>query len=538
MPDSDDEEDFEERPSLSLQHEEPSRQRSPEAEHDKSPVVNQAVTSNNPTVKSQPDESRSQLVSHSVVVEIPAKSAGTIYADGNGVTNDDEDLDGRPWSDDLDATTGQRPSTAELLQQQLRAGLETCSQILRPTSPAADLSDTDSPLSSPPSSPEALDSAVLTTRTIEHDRHPETAHPGPRFFAPARTFRPRTSIQNNPYTLEYAKYQQQCRQRGLAPIRPENFRPGQTHEETQVSDAQASSQRASSSPAQLSAVEERVSDEEESQSPVRAARSSGHFRATSDEEELPDISDILRGAVPLTHDRRNTHGPRKKRGFGPNLDHRESFRMPSLSPGFDDSNDRDTEHNSMFDLPLSPPRSDGLDIFGVGKAGIPNTNGSFTPRPLPTPVLSSDRQPTKRSIVEVSSSSETESERTASQRSQSPSDESQRYVNIRRRIKGVLPASWLRLDAKQQTKKVDPRSHTSPTKVSPVKGIATRVTNAAPGSTQRMIISDDDSDTTDPSDQQNRPSLQALQDLFDEDEDLTMYDVVEEDAVDAMLHLT
>ena len=529
VPDSDDEEDFEERPDKASQQ--PSR----EAEHDEPPLANQAVAINSLPVKSQPDASRSQSTSHRAVVGIPAKSAGSVHADEDGVTNHDEDVDGQPWSDDLDAATGQSPSTAELLQQQLRAGLETCSQILRPTSPLADRSDTDSPLSSPPSSPEALDGALLETRRIEHNRHLETSHPDPRFFAPARTFRPRTSIQNNPYTLEYAKYQQQCRQRGLAPIRPENFRPGQPHEETQVSDAQASSQQASSSPAQLSAVDERVSEEEESQSPVRGTRSSGRFRAPSHEEELPDITDILRGAVPLTYDRQKTYSPSKNRSFGPSAERRESFRVPSLSPGFDDGNDDDTRNHNMYDLPLSPPRSDGLDASSVGRAAIPNINTTITPRPLLTPVLSSGRQPTKRSIVEVSSSSETDSEPATSQRSQSPSDESQRYVNIRRRIKGVLPASWLRLDAKQQTKKIDPRSHASPTRVSPVKGIATRVTSAFPQSTQRMLISDDDSDTTDSNSRQARQTLSAPQNLFDEDDDFTMYEVVEDDAVDAML---
>ena len=529
VPDSDDEEDFEERPH------EPSQQPSREAEHHESPVANQAVARNNLQLKSQAGEIRSQSTSQRVVVEIPAKSAGTNHTDKDGVTNDDDDLDGRPWSDDLDAATGQSPSTAELLRQQLRTGLETCSQILRPTSPVADLSDTDSPLSSPPSSPEAFDSTLLETRTIAQDRRIETPQPDPRFFAPARNFRPRTSIQNNPYTLEYAKYQQQCRQRGLAPIRPENFRPGQSHEETQVSDAQASSQQASSSPAQLSAVDERVSDQEESQSPLRGTRSSGHFRAPSHEEELPDITDILRGAVPPTRQRQKTHRPSKNKSFGPNLERRESFRVPSLSPGFDVGNDNGTKDVSMFDLPLSPPRSDGLDTSSVGRAAIPEINATVTPRPLLTPVLSSDRQPTKRSIIEVSSSSETESERSASQRSQSPNNESQRYVNIRRRIKGVLPASWLRLDAKQQTKKIDPRSHASPTKVSPVKGIATRVTSTAPRGTQRMLISDDDSDTTDLSGRHDGPNLQAPQLLFDEGDDFSMYDVVEDDDIDAML---
>ena len=529
VPDSDDEEDFEDTPDK------PSQQPSREAEHGTPPVANKAVTRTNLPAKSQLGESRSQSTSHRLVVEIPAKSAGNIDVDEDGITNNDDDLDGRPWSEDPDAAPGQSPSTAELLQQQLRKGLETCSQILRPTSPVADPSDTDSPLSSPPSSPEALDSTLLDTRTIEHDRTLKTPHPDPRFFTPARTFRPRTSIQNNPYTLEYAKYQQQCRQRGLAPIRPEKFRPGQTHDETQASDAQASSQQASSSPAQLSAVDERVSDEEESQSPVRGTRSSGHLRAMSDDQELPDIADILRGAVPSTRERQKTHRPTKIRTLSSSLDHRESFRVPSISPGFDESNGIGTGDHSMYDLPLSPPRSDGLDIPGVGTAGIPKVNGTSTSRPLLTPVLSSDRQPTKRPIIEVSSSSETESEPSASQRSQSPNHESQRYVNIRRRIKGVLPASWLRLDAKQQTKKVDPRSHASPTKASPVKGIATHVTSTAPRATQRMLISDDDSDTTDSSKRHDRPSLQAPQRLFDEGDDFTMYDLVEDDAVDAML---
>ena len=527
VPDSDDEEDFEER------HDKPSQQPTRESEHDKPPVANQAVTRNNLPVKSQPVESRSQSTSYRVVVEIPAKSAGTIHADEDGVTNNDDDLDGRP--DGPDAATGQSPSTAELLHQQLRTGLETCSQILRPTSPVADLSDTDSPLSSPPSSPEALDSAVLETRNVTQNRRKETPQPDPRFFAPARTFRPRTSIQNNPYTLEYAKYQQQCRQRGLAPIRPENFRPAQAHEGTQVSDAQASSQSASSISIHSQEVDEGVSEEEESQSPVHGVRSSGHFRAPSGEEELPDITDILRGAVSPTHQRQKTHRPRNNRSFGPNLERRESFRVPSLSPGLNVGNNNGTTDVSMFDLPLSPPRSDGLDTSSVGRAAIPKINATIAPRPPLTPVLSSDRQPMKRSIIEVSSSSETESEQTASERSQSPSDESQRYVNIRRRIKGVLPASWLRLDAKKQTKKVDPKSHAFPTKASPVKGIANHVTSAVTRSTQRRIVSDDDSDTTDSSGRQGRPNLQAQQDPFEEDDDFTMYDVVEDDAVDAML---
>ena len=535
VPDSDDEEDFEARLSLSVQHEEQSQQPSSEVELNRPAFIDQEVTNDSLPVKSQSSESRSQSTWHRVVVEIPAKSAGISHADKDGATKESEDVDGRPWSDCPDTTAEHNPSTLELLQQQLRKGLETCSQILRPTSPIADLSDTDSPLSSPPSSPEGLDRASQETRTVQRNLTPVHPHPDPRFFAPARTFRPRTSIQNNPYTLEYAKYQQQCRQRGLAPMRPESFRPGQTQGETQVTHAQGSSQQASSSPVHLSAVNERASDEEESQSPVRGFRSSEHIGAPSDEEELPDITDILRGAVSPTHRQQIMHKPRNKRSFIPDFDRRASFRVPSLSPGFDVGDNTDTGDVPIFDLPLSPPRSDGLDFPSVGRAAVPEIGVSTTPRPLLTPVLSSDRQPTKRSIIEVSSSSETESERLASQRSQSPSDESQRYVSVRRRIKGVLPASWLRLDAKQQTKKVDPRSHASPMKVSPVKGLATRITSTAHRNTQRLVLSDDDSDTTDSSARNGQSHPEVPQDLFDEDDDFTMYDVFEDDAVDAML---
>ncbi|RMD40701.1 hypothetical protein DV735_g4446, partial [Chaetothyriales sp. CBS 134920] len=288
--------------------------------------------------------------------------------------------------------------TASKLQAELQRGLQACKDVLA-TSPdlAAYLEAEDSPLSSlasspslgpvdgaaprPPISPqqqpiEPPSVAVMNSSPpqLRLDDTPQAPYlsAGPI----RRSLRPRTLLQLNPYSLEYARYQQECSRRGIVPVRLANFaaeRAKASGNDTQVSDPfQESDFSSSPSRSQVSVIG--IPDEGTDESRRLAGGPQDIWSTLGDDDDLPELSDLL------------------------------------LRP------DEETS-------PVGPE----------------------------------------------------------SQASESENDDSQGLLQIRRRIRGVLPASWLKLDAKQRTQKtaIQPPI-ASENIVQSVKGVAKHISPTRP----------------------------------------------------------
>lgn len=454
---------------------------------------------------------------------------------------------------------GQKPtdSTADVLERQLREGLQTCHEVLQ-GNPNYVLSDDDSPLSSLPSSPEAPAQPDVLLDSFEDDADTTPAVQLPPILLGTnpygRTLRQRAPLQLHPYTLEYARHQQEFRQRGIRPMGREQFYAVQHNAETQVSDAPNSSQfNASSQPlSDVQSVEDaqegfrrdireddqEVAQEDESPSPVRGQRPmAASFRSDSG-DELPDLMDIIGGKTSSVLRDEPDKRPRKKsRHLRLPRQKEQTFDLPKPSVGLQESSRTSIADDTTFDLPISPPHSTSrTSSRAPSLAGIATTNPLSTPRPLLTPVVSSDHQSQKRQIVEVSSLSSTDSdEEQLMQELSSRKEKPQPYLDIRKRIKGVLPASWLKLDAKEQKKPPERRHGPSPTKPDVAKGVAKRVAHTRVRESNILDLPGEESDSM-PSDAGLRPGEPSTLDMtFDLEDPMMVDDVIEDDAIDAML---
>nr|POE96391.1 protein mms22 [Quercus suber] len=330
-----------------------------------------------------------------------------------------------------------------------------------------------------------------------------------------RALRVRKEQQLHPYLYEKAQYTKQWRSRGLQPVhyRVIDDRSAETQDsfgETQ-SQSQEQFRPFSSSATQLDTANN--NDATSRRSSERVVQN-GFSEGEVGQDELPDIRLILEAAQ---HDGQSR---RKRQKLVRPTRASSSSKQRLLVSNVDE-----------FAVPISPPAtsSDSAVVsHAVPRFRLPY-GMSPTVQPLPTPQMSSVLPPRQRenlsvsdlespprrrlrvttakhssssAAVEISSSSESESE--VDQTPVSPQD-SLRLNRVKKRIKGVLPASWLKIDLQaQKTRAPLSPSHgqqqSPPLSVSyyPTKGVAQRIThkrsNPAP-QTNPLIISDfEDSD--------------------------------------------
>jgi hypothetical protein len=292
-----------------------------------------------------------------------------------------------------------------------------------------------------------------------------------------------------------------------------------------------------------------LGDDDESQSPVRAQRFRPSPPLFESDEELQDIPTVLE-AKPAPDStaklKRVKPAPRPGARTG-----RNGFQLFEMSDDEDDTMlDKPEDTSAGSCLMLSPPRSRG----GVSSQDVPVAlyeemwPHEGTPENLPTPFASSEIPTSKRPFQVLLGSSDSDTDIVSmGSRSVSPSsgnssnDEYPGVHEMGRRIKGVLPASWLRLDMKQQQKS-DRRvraQHRSPTKDSPAKGVAKpikssrRRTDALPSSSRMdLTFGDLDSSSEDDAELVQADRMSGIE--FDEGQGLNL-EVVEDNAVDAML---
>ncbi|MCJ1350087.1 MAG: hypothetical protein MMC33_000068 [Icmadophila ericetorum] len=358
---------------------------------------------------------------------------------------------------------------------------------------------------------------------------------------PNRSLRQRNPIQLHPYALENQIYRQTFKARGLKPV---YLKPVEIEDNEEDSDAEESSQS---------------NRDDRNSSPVRKTPASHHTRGQSpinqpeaflmldEEDDFPDVSVLLRRGPKGTVYR---GAKRQKIQHTYSRDVRGRIEKLSSANGSSQNLRRQVQdrrdREDIFQPPPSPPLSSNSSPR-VGQLSAPNVfrNSFALPSPqLPTPLLSSapskrsrqakqnsmfpeeifrDTSPGEGSLTQVMSSTEEQNqdgEETAVLNASHHEEEDvtggegeeeaeEEIHHVQRKIRGVLPASWLRLDLKNQAKvqsksKYAHRSDDVPSSNGSQRGIARPTARTRPRDSRsledsaiQIEISGDSSDEND-----------------------------------------
>ncbi|KAI9717027.1 MAG: hypothetical protein M1812_004962 [Candelaria pacifica] len=468
-----------------------------------------------------------------------------------------------PLEDDLEST-----SSLSLLSSSPAARLS-------PT-PAANPSNGDGVLSVDISAPghSALLGVVITNSVVDCDTEEKFGEDvGVASWSwPVRSLRQRKAIQLHPYALEGERYRQSLQARGLKPLRI----------------AQAEAEAAVIATAE--SEEQEIDHDKDSQSQAQTSQPSSPVRyqsvaSISDDElasnllyeggenDFPDVDALLHRwpseGVQRGHKRQKTSHTRTypgRQAIQVGDESRDQRTDQHTSPPMISSQGGDKDSaTAVFDVPPSPPSS--------GRSSRPRARQARSPvfryprgrpsRKPDTPILTSDPLHSELTSTDrISIDSELDnncsggSDVISREPSRSPSERTDfgdvsQMRKVQRKIRGVLPASWLRLD--QQTKpsherRVVPKSTTtSPNKVEIGRGVARRISSSK--SKVRGILADSEGPI-----EVSDASETSGDDLAVPDEDLPMSpsdrmlqrgqqgrstegtsDIWEDDRIDAML---
>ena len=296
-----------------------------------------------------------------------------------------------------------------------------------------------------------------------------------------RNLRRRNPIQLHPYQIESERYRQILKARGVKPLRIAQM-------EAEAIEARGQESQNQRSDAEDSQLNEWKGEDPTSSSPLATQDTAGGASQNPREtlvlgdDELPDLSTLLRNPS-ITY----VGNGYKRRKMTP-----PSFKMPEgsiLGRCLDNPANPTLENeNHISIVPPSPPHSGSPTPSKVNRRSKPRFRYPRRPSTpaLPTPVTSSE--PRRRAILDpyedhqerrdspqrISTASQDEFSDLSSTSSQDkPSSEIQL---AQRKIRGVLPASWLKLDIKSQKTKA--RNHQdchlslTPDKASPQRGVA------------------------------------------------------------------
>ena len=335
-----------------------------------------------------------------------------------------------------------------------------------------------------------------------------------------RTFRARKEKQLHPYIWEKSLYERQMKQRGVKPVHVKitDRRAPENHDRSYSGDDSDSQERAvgrSDSPAAPSSeLGDRLSN----------TRGREDMQAHADDDNFPDIDALIgrnsQGAA--TYDgrkrRKVTHVQGDTRASNTSLREdalaeMEGYSVPPSPPPTSSDSIRQNE------LPRAPQG------FRTLPSGFRVPIGR-SPAPLPTPQVSSDVRPTRAANHDARSGTDsppprsrpsalakhrpkltavesgTESQAESAEGAVSEAElEDKGLRRVQKRIRGVLPASWLKIDLQSRRRQLPP-SPTRPRRLStaspprtagPQKGLAQRVMRTAttPGRSAPVLLYDD-----------------------------------------------
>ena len=349
-----------------------------------------------------------------------------------------------------------------------------------------------SQFSLPPNPPTDRPQALQSTCSVEENV------PTTMTTYTGRSLRQRNPIQLHPYIVEQEKYRQTFKARGLAPMRiapsqdelhrrsPQSASPELDSQEkdsqhtTETGDSQPMDfdwdPLPSSSPQKVS-DHDVVTDTENNQSHLRNEEEEVE---DDEDEDFPNIDQLLSARLPLAHPvqprrRIKSYSTKSKhqilskaqtarkeqpaREFTPKI----AFRVPGSPPA------------TSSPLPTMSTESAPLESRTKSTAmddpiqNLPDHNALDMQKSadLPTPATSS------RKPAPIFVDSDTENQLTSEQ-ADSSSDESIQIRRVSKKIRGVLPASHLRLDHQQWKPQIQNRIRRDSFSISPVRTEARR----------------------------------------------------------------
>ena len=373
-----------------------------------------------------------------------------------------------------------------------------------------------------------------------------------------RSLRHRNPIQLHPYQIESEKYRQILKARGVKPLRIAQMEA----EAVKARDQEPQNQRYDAEDSQLNEWE---GEDPTSSSPfatqdtARGASQNPREILVIGDDELPDLSTLLRNPsityVGNGYKRRKMTPPSFKMPEGSILGRRLDTPANPADPALEDEAD-------VFDVPPSPPHSGRPTPSKVNRRSKPRFRYPRKPSPpaLPTPVTSSE--PRRRAFLDISEDdqeghdspqriSTADQDGSSGLSGTSSQDEPSSEIQVaQRKIRGVLPASWLKLDLKSQKTKArnhqDHHSSLSLDKNHLQRGVArpvalgTRKSHALsklqPGSIEVSGYEGSSSENDDP---QEVFRAKQNNDLYNKDVDMFLTsrwgEAAEDDRIDAML---
>ncbi|KAL8971683.1 MAG: hypothetical protein Q9183_000938 [Haloplaca sp. 2 TL-2023] len=350
------------------------------------------------------------------------------------------------------------------------------SQLLRSCFSKPDQSTSSSPLSLPPGSPavpsvhgdrissgtldtgllaeevglqhnDATTEAQLVSFDIQHDEQPTVS---------TRSLRHRNPIQLHPYAIESERYRQNLKKRGLKPLRiargdsqPAGWRP----DDSQADDYHVNNDSQDVDSRRMSASSLSMDSANESSLPRLPHDLE---RANLDFDDLPDVEALLRHMPTHTV---STGRKRRKLMHSREKQYRRNIHTPTPTASPRGQMEIAIADDDMITIPPSPPLSRTPQSSSSSRSrskGFRFPRG-VSPVNLPTPVTSSEprrisHEPNQvtqsNEHIVISEGSETEDDDTASISTQV---DHRQLKGVQRRIRGVLPASWLKLDLQKQT---------------------------------------------------------------------------------------
>ena len=317
---------------------------------------------------------------------------------------------------------------------------------------------------------ELLDLDPLQMRIQNSASHEPSIEPEMR-KGPLRSLRQRKPVQLHPYAIEGEKYRQSLKARGVVPLRIAQAQanvanPAQRESQDQFSEIEGQLHTAVDSANSLDPLLSSSPRSSPRENIERLIFLSPPNLTINDGDDFPDVDTLLR------HHQLDVHLSKshKRRKVGHTYSKPRSNLEPS-SPVVHNAREYHPEMVTdydldMFDIPPSPPpsRSPEPQVPIQRKTNTFQFPRGVSPIHLQTPIALSESRP--QPIFEVLEASDSETDETTSALNSNAGDGYNRrnslsarlfpktalpdLQRVQRTIKGVLPASWLRLDLKKQ----------------------------------------------------------------------------------------
>ncbi|KAI1476612.1 Mus7/MMS22 family-domain-containing protein [Daldinia eschscholtzii] len=376
-----------------------------------------------------------------------------------------------------------------------------------------------------------------------------------------RSLRPRKPIQEHPYLLESAQYSKTLKSHGVRPLRmqiEEAARRRREEEDSQEQEYEEESQSTVRELAQEDSGDSQVVQQPDlpedvdieellpARSPLRffkhkEVEQGALLRSSQDDDEFPDPADLAKWKLgkrsSITAKRQASPKASEKRKL-PKLQQPVMFAR-AVSP--------QAQTASIFDIPPSPPQTSPnfltrTPAISMGRSRAVTT---FTPKPSST-ISSRNQSPApaneSTSMIDLTigeDDGEISNGQDAESNDDSGSDTEIVRAAIKKKMRGVLPASWLRLDQQSTRRKnsqdISRRSPDHSPERTQRKGVAQRrQISPRPGIDTALFLddSDDDDDTT--------LRVDALDEFQGENNSIRIFEddissVIEDNSIDYML---